>query len=152
MKAILQRVRRAHVEIEGKTVGEIGQGFMVLLGVLEGDGVEQADFLAEKAANLRIFEDENGKMNRSLLDIGGGMLIVSNFTLCADARHGRRPSFTASAKPETANVLYERFIAAVKDTGVSPVASGRFGADMQVTLQNDGPVTIILDTDEIMKR
>ncbi|WP_101909559.1 D-aminoacyl-tRNA deacylase [Marasmitruncus massiliensis] len=152
MKAILQRVRRARVEIEGKPVGEIGQGLMVLLGVLEGDGVEQADFLAEKAANLRIFEDENGKMNRSLLDIGGGMLIVSNFTLCADARHGRRPSFTASAKPETANALYERFIAAVKDTGVSPVESGRFGADMQVTLQNDGPVTIILDTDEIMKR
>lgn len=152
MKAILQRVRRARVEIEGKPVGEIGQGLMVLLGVLEGDGVEQADFLAEKAANLRIFEDGNGKMNRSLLDIGGGMLIVSNFTLCADARHGRRPSFTASAKPETANALYERFIAAVKDTGVSPVESGRFGADMQVTLQNDGPVTIILDTDEIMKR
>lgn len=152
MKAILQRVRRARVEIEGKPVGEIGQGLMVLLGVLEGDGVEQADFLAEKAANLRIFEDGSGKMNRSLLDIGGGMLIVSNFTLCADARHGRRPSFTASAKPETANALYERFIAAVKDTGVSPVESGRFGADMQVTLQNDGPVTIILDTDEIMKR
>ncbi len=152
MKAILQRVRRARVEIEGKPVGEIGQGLMALLGVLEGDGVEQADFLAEKAANLRIFEDGNGKMNRSLLDIGGGMLIVSNFTLCADARHGRRPSFTASAKPETANALYERFIAAVKDTGVSPVESGRFGADMQVTLQNDGPVTIILDTDEIMKR
>lgn len=152
MKAILQRVRYARVEIAGKAVGEIGQGLMVLLGVLEGDDVEQADFLAEKAANLRIFEDENGKMNRSLLDIGGGMLIVSNFTLCADARHGRRPSFTASAKPETANSLYERFIAAVKDTGVSPVESGSFGADMQVALQNDGPVTIILDTDEIMKR
>lgn len=152
MKAILQRVRYARVEIEGKTVGEIAQGLMVLLGVLEGDDVEQADFLAEKAANLRIFEDENGKMNRSLLDIGGGMLIVSNFTLCADARHGRRPSFTDSAKPEIANSLYERFIAAVKDTGVRPVETGEFGADMQVTLQNDGPVTIILDTDEIMKR
>ena len=152
MKAILQRVRYGRVEIEGKTVGEIAQGLMVLLGVLEGDDVEQADFLAEKAANLRIFEDENGKMNRSLLDIGGGMLIVSNFTLCADARHGRRPSFTDSAKPEIANSLYERFIAAVKDTGVRPVETGEFGADMQVTLQNDGPVTIILDTDEIMKR
>ncbi len=152
MKTILQRVRYARVEIEGKTVGEIAQGLMVLLGVLEGDDVEQADFLAEKAANLRIFEDENGKMNRSLLDIGGGMLIVSNFTLCADARHGRRPSFTDSAKPEIANSLYERFIAAVKDTGVRPVETGEFGADMQVTLQNDGPVTIILDTDEIMKR
>lgn len=152
MKAILQRVCRADVEIAGKTVGKIDQGLMVLLGVMDGDDVEQADFLAEKTANLRIFEDENGKMNRSLLDIGGGMLIVSNFTLCADARHGRRPSFTDSAKPDVADSLYERFIAAVKDTGVQLVQTGEFGADMQVTLQNDGPVTIILDTDVIMKR
>lgn len=152
MKAILQRVRRADVKIEGTTVGEIEQGLMVLLGVMNGDDVEQADFLAEKTANLRIFEDENGKMNRSLLDVNGGMLIVSNFTLGADARHGRRPSFTDSAKPDIADALYERFIAAVKDTGVAPVQTGEFGADMQVTLQNDGPVTIILDTDVIMKR
>lgn len=152
MKAILQRVRRADVKIEGTTVGEIEQGLMVLLGVMNGDDVEQADFLAEKASNLRIFEDENGKMNRSLLDINGGMLIVSNFTLGADARHGRRPSFTDSAKPDIADALYERFIAAVKDTGVAPVQTGEFGADMQVSLQNDGPVTIILDTDVIMKR
>lgn len=152
MKAILQRVRRADVKIEGTTVGEIEQGLMVLLGVMNGDDVEQADFLAEKAANLRIFEDENAKMNRSLLDINGGMLIVSNFTLGADARHGRRPSFTDSAKPDIADALYERFIAAVKDTGVAPVQTGEFGADMQVSLQNDGPVTIILDTDVIMKR
>lgn len=152
MRAILQRVRHADVTIEGKTVGKIEQGLMVLLGVMKGDDVEQADFLAEKTANLRIFEDDNGKMNRSLLDIGGGMLIVSNFTLGADARHGRRPSFTDSAKPDIADALYERFIAAVKDTGVGLVQTGEFGADMQVSLQNDGPVTILLDTDEIMKR
>lgn len=152
MRAILQRVRHADVTIEGKTVGKIEQGLMVLLGVMKGDDVEQADFLAEKTANLRIFEDDNGKMNRSLLDIGGGMLIVSNFTLGADARHGRRPSFTDSAKPDIANALYERFIAAVNDTGVGLVQTGEFGADMQVSLQNDGPVTILLDTDEIMKR
>lgn len=152
MRAILQRVRHADVTIDGKTVGKIEQGLMVLLGVMKGDDIEQADFLAEKTANLRIFEDDNGKMNRSLLDIGGGMLIVSNFTLGADARHGRRPSFTDSAKPDIADALYERFIAAVKDTGVGLVQTGEFGADMQVSLQNDGPVTILLDTDEIMKR
>ena len=125
---------------------------MVLLGVVDGDGVDEADFLAEKAVNLRIFSDENDKMNRSLLDTGGGMLVVSNFTLCADARHGRRPSFTNAAKPETANSLYERFVAAVKDEGVSQVQTGVFGADMLVSIQNDGPVTILLDTDEIMKK
>ncbi len=147
MKAVLQRVSSAQVEIDGAVQGKIQQGLMVLLGVVDGDGVDEADLLAEKTANLRIFSDENGKMNRSLLDIGGGMLVVSNFTLCADVRHGRRPSFTASAKPETANALYERFIAAVKDTGVKPVESGVFGADMAVTIVNDGPVTLILDTD-----
>ncbi|MEM1485940.1 D-aminoacyl-tRNA deacylase [Oscillospiraceae bacterium PP1C4] len=152
MKAILQRVRSAKVEIDNKTAGEIGQGLMILLGVVEGDDVEQADFLAEKAVHLRIFEDENGKMNRSLFDIGGGMLVVSNFTLCADARHGRRPSFTGAAKPDMANALYERFVAAVKDEGAAPVQTGVFGADMLVSIANDGPVTIVLDTDEIMKK
>ena len=151
MKAVLQRVRAASVEIGGERVAEIGKGFAVLLGVMAGDGVDEADFLAAKAAGLRVFEDENGKMNRSLLDVGGGMLVVSNFTLCADARHGRRPSFTDAAPPETANALYERFVAAVKDEGVSPVATGRFGADMLVTIENDGPVTILLDTDDLMK-
>lgn len=150
MKAVLQRVRSAKVVTGGETVGEIGQGLAVLLGVVAGDDVEQADFLAEKAANLRIFEDENGKLNRSLLDIGGGMLVISNFTLCADARHGRRPSFTGAAKPETANLLYERFVAAAKDEGAQ-VEKGVFGADMLVSIENDGPVTIILDTGEIMK-
>ena len=124
----------------------------VCLVDFDGDGVEEADFLAEKAANLRIFGDEQGKMNRSLLDIGGGMLVVSNFTLCADTRHGRRPSFTGAAGPKTADSLYLRFVAAVKDTGVTSVQTGRFGADMLVSIENDGPVTVILDTDEIMKR
>ena len=114
--------------------------------------MDEADFLAEKTANLRIFEDENGKLNRSLLDIGGGMLVVSNFTLCADARHGRRPSFTNAARPETANSLYERFVAAAKDAGAGLVQTGSFGADMLVSIENDGPVTIILDTNEIMKK
>lgn len=149
MKAVLQRVAAAKVEIDGGTVAETGRGLMILLGVVQGDGVDEADFLAEKAVGLRIFEDENGKMNKSLLDVQGEVLVVSNFTLCADARHGRRPSFTGAASPETANSLYERFVAAARDTG-APVCTGRFGADMLVSIVNDGPVTIILDTDEIM--
>lgn len=152
MKAVLQRVRSARVEADGALRGEIGLGMLVLLGVVQGDGVDEADFLAEKIAALRIFEDENGKLNRSVLDIGGGLLVVSNFTLCADTRHGRRPSFTNAASPQEANSLYERFIAAVKDTGVPMVQTGVFGADMQVSLCNDGPVTFILDTDEIMRK
>ena len=151
MKAVLQRVSSAKVEIDGKIIGKIGKGLMILLGVVQGDGVDEADFLAEKAAGLRIFEDENGKMNQSLLDIQGEMLVVSNFTLCADARHGRRPSFTNAAAPAEAKSLYERFIAASKDT-VLPVQTGEFGADMLVSIENDGPVTIILDTTEIMKQ
>ena len=125
---------------------------MVLLGVVEQDGVDEADFLAEKAVGLRIFEDENGKINRSLTDVCGGMLIVSNFTLCADTRHGRRPSFSGAAAPEKANSLYERFVAAAKDAGAVLVQTGVFGADMKVSIENDGPVTILLDTDEIMHR
>lgn len=152
MKAVLQRVSSAKVETGGKIAGEIGQGLLILLGVTGKDGVDEADFLAEKSANLRIFEDESGKLNRSLLDVGGGMLVVSNFTLCADARHGRRPSFTDAAPPETANLLYERFVAAAKDTGIVTVQTGVFRADMQVSLVNDGPVTILLDTDDIMKK
>ena len=151
MKAVLQRVSSAKVTSGGRVLGEIGQGLAVLLGVVTGDGVDEADFLAEKAAGLRVFEDENGKMNKSLLEVGGGMLVVSNFTLCADARRGRRPSFTGAAAPEEANALYLRFVAAAKDTGVSPVETGAFGADMRVSIENDGPVTILLDTDEIMK-
>ena len=152
MKAVLQRVSSAKVTSGGRVLGEIGQGLAVLLGVVTGDGVDEADFLAEKAAGLRVFEDENGKMNKSLLEVGGGMLVVSNFTLCADARRGRRPSFTGAAAPEEANDLYLRFVAAAKDAGVSPVETGVFGADMRVSIENDGPVTILLDTDEIMKK
>lgn len=152
MKAILQRVRCAKVASDGITTGEIGAGLMVLLGVVEGDDVEQADFLAEKTVNLRIFEDDNGKLNRSLLDMGGGVLVVSNFTLCADARHGRRPSFTGAAKPAVANSLYERYVAALKDEGTASVQTGVFGADMLVSIENDGPVTIIFDTSEMMKK
>ena len=149
MKAILQRVSFASVKIEGEVTAQIGKGLVVLLGVMGPDDV--ADFLAAKTAGLRIFEDENGKMNRSLLDISGDLLVVSNFTLCADARHGRRPSFTDAAPPARANALYERFVAAAKDEGVGRVYTGQFGADMLVDIQNDGPVTILLDTDQLMK-
>lgn len=124
MKAVLQRVSSAKVTSGGRVLGEIGQGLAVLLGVVTGDGVDEADFLAEKAAGLRVFEDENGKMNKSLLEVGGGMLVVSNFTLCADARRGGG-RITGAAAPEEANALYLRFVAAAKDTGVSPVSTGR---------------------------
>lgn len=149
MKAVLQRVSSSRVTVGGKIVAQTGKGLAVLLGVVQGDGVDEADFLAEKTVGLRIFEDENGKMNQSLLEIGGALLVVSNFTLCADCRKGRRPSFTGAAAPDTANALYERFIAAAKDCG-APVETGRFGADMLVEIANDGPVTVILDTAEIM--
>lgn len=152
MKAILQRVAHANVEIGGKTVAEIQQGLLVLLGICPTDDVQQADFLAAKTAQLRIFEDDAGKMNRSLLDINGEIIVVSNFTLYADARHGRRPSFIGAARPEQAIPLYERFVAALRDEGVASVQTGEFGAEMKVSLLNDGPVTIILDTDEIMKQ
>lgn len=149
MKAIIQRVRRSSVTIDGTVVGKIGPGLTLLLGVTESDTENQCDYLAEKAVNLRIFEDDAGKMNRSLLDIGGEMLIISQFTLCADCRKGRRPSFIAAARPEQAVPLYERFVAQVQTQGVQ-TASGQFGADMLVSIENDGPVTIILDTEEIM--
>ncbi len=151
MKAVLQRVKQASVSIEGETVGKISSGIMLLLGVTEEDTEKECDFLAEKAVNLRIFEDEAGKMNRSLLDAGGEMLVVSQFTLCADCRRGRRPSFTRAARPEKAIPLYERFIGNIREMGI-PVSTGRFGADMLVSIENDGPVTILLDTDEIMAR
>ena len=151
MKAVLQRVKQASVSIEGETVGKISSGIMLLLGVTEEDTEKECDFLAEKAVNLRIFEDEAGKMNRSLLDAGGEMLVVSQFTLCADCRRGRRPSFTRAARPEKAIPLYERFIGNIREMGI-PVSTGRFGADMLVSIENDGPMTILLDTDEIMAR
>ena len=150
MRVIVQRVQSSRVEIDGEVSGEIGQGLMVLLGIAEGDGQEQCDFLADKLVHLRIFTDEQEKMNLSLQDINGEMLIVSQFTLYGDCKKG--PSFVAAARPETAVPLYEYFIDAVKRQGVKKVATGQFGADMQVYIQNDGPVTLMLDTDEIMRR
>lgn len=146
MRFVIQRVMNSKVTIDGKIRGQIGKGFMVLIGVGEGDTLEIADKMIHKMINLRIFEDENGKMNLSSVDIGGEMLVVSQFTLCADCSHGRRPSFTPSAPPEEANRLYEYFTAGLKQSGVSRVEAGVFGADMQVELLNDGPVTIILDS------
>ena len=151
MRAVVQRVRQSSVSIDGKTVGEIQCGLMVLLGVTDVDTEQECDYLADKIAGLRIFEDDTGKMNRSLLDIQGEMLIVSQFTLCADCRKGRRPSFIRAAKPETAIPLYNRFIAQIQARGIR-TATGEFGADMLVSIENDGPVTIPLDTEEIMPK
>ncbi|MCH5197757.1 MAG: D-tyrosyl-tRNA(Tyr) deacylase [Oscillospiraceae bacterium] len=147
MRAVIQRVKNARVEVENKTVGSIGQGFLILLGVMNGDAEEQADILAGKVARLRVFEDENQKMNLSLADIGGEALVVSQFTLCADVKKGNRPSFTPSAEPKEANRLYEYFMLRLAAEGIKKPEHGIFGADMQVSLTNDGPVTIIFDTD-----
>jgi D-tyrosyl-tRNA(Tyr) deacylase len=144
MRAVLQRVRRARVVVGDEVVGAIDQGLLVLLGVAQTDTPEQARWLADKVVNLRIFNDSDGKMNRSLLDAGGGCLVVSQFTLYGDARKGRRPSFIEAAGPDVAVPLYERFVEAIRAYGVS-TATGRFGAMMQVELVNDGPVTILLE-------
>lgn len=148
MRAVLQRVSHASVTVDGKIVGQIGPGLLILLGVGHGDSEAQVKTLAEKIVYLRIFEDEAGKMNRSLLDIGGEALVVSQFTLYADARKGRRPSFTDAAPPSLAQPLVERFQEAVAAHGLK-VAGGVFGASMQVELLNDGPVTIWLDSDQL---
>ncbi len=147
MKAVVQRVSRASVTVDGTVVGEIGCGYLILLGVMNGDGESESALLAKKCAELRVNEDENGKMNRSLLDIGGQALVVSQFTLCADVSHGRRPSFTPSAPPQQAERLYLHFCEQLRQNGVTNVQTGEFGADMQVSLVNDGPVTILYDTD-----
>lgn len=147
MKAVIQRVTFADVKVDGEVVGKIEKGFMILLGVVEGDTTKEADYLAKKTAAMRIFEDENGKMNLSLLDTDGECLVISQFTLCADCKKGNRPSFINSAKPDEANKLYEYFIEKLKENGVKKVEKGIFGADMKVSLLNDGPVTIILDSD-----
>lgn len=144
MKLVIQRVSEAKVEVDNKTVGEIGKGFLVLFGAGEDDTKEQADFLAEKLSNLRIFEDENEKMNLSIKDIDGELLIVSQFTLYADCKKGNRPSFVKAAKPDIANELYEYFMEQCKKN-VKKVERGIFGAHMKVSLLNDGPVTIILE-------
>lgn len=143
MIAVVQRVKNSSVAVENETVGTIGQGLMVLLGVADTDDLPEIDFLAEKAVNLRIFEDENGKMNRSLLDIGGQMLVVSQFTLLGDCSKGRRPSFVHAAEPEKAEDYYHQFVEKVRGMGVS-VETGQFRAMMDVSLVNHGPVTMIL--------
>ena len=144
MRLVVQRVKNAKVEVEGKTVGAIEKGFLVLLGVTHGDTKETADYLVKKLCNLRVFEDENEKMNLALKDVNGKLLIVSQFTLYADCLGGNRPSFINAAKPEMANELYEYFCDKCKENGIE-VQKGIFGADMQVSLLNDGPVTIILE-------
>lgn len=145
MRALLQRVTEARVRIAGETVGEIGPGLLILICAMQGDTPAHADMLASKIAKLRIFQDDAGKMNRSLLDIGGAALIVSQFTLAADTSRGNRPGFSTAAAPDTGRALYHHFIAAMQAIGI-PTATGQFGADMAVTLTNDGPVTIWLDS------
>jgi len=144
MKTVIQRVRRGSVTVDGKTVGEVGLGLVILVGVGKGDGEAQADWLAEKITNLRIFEDEAGKMNRSVLEAGGGALVISQFTLYADTQKGRRPSFIDAALPQEAEPLVTYFGQRLAFYGV-PVQRGVFGAHMMVELVNDGPVTIILE-------
>ena len=149
MRAVLTRVRSASVTIDGQVVGKIGKGFLILLGVGPEDTEEKCRYLAEKALSLRVFEDENGKMNRSLADVNGQVLVVSQFTLYGNCRKGRRPSFTEAADPTLGNALYEKFLSFCAELGY-PAQHGQFGADMQVSSVNDGPVTLILDTDQLM--
>jgi D-tyrosyl-tRNA(Tyr) deacylase len=145
MRTVVQRVSSSSVVVEEETVGAIGAGVMILLGVTHDDGPEQARWLANKIAGLRIFEDDEGKMNRSLLDIGGAALVISQFTLYGDCRKGRRPSFTHAARPELAEPLCEQFIEFLRQAGVTQVEYGVFGAHMKVEIHNDGPVTLILE-------
>ena len=148
MRFVIQRVSEASVTIEGKVVGSIGRGFMVLVGVAQTDTEETADKMVRKMTGLRIFEDAQGKTNLALKDVGGEVLLVSQFTLYADCRHGNRPGFTTAGKPDKADALYEYVIAKTKES-VLKVEQGVFGADMQVALVNDGPFTIMLDSDEL---
>jgi D-tyrosyl-tRNA(Tyr) deacylase len=148
VRAVVQRVREAQVAVDGEIVGAIGRGLCVLLGVAADDSTAEADLLGRKVVSLRVFDDEAGQMNRALDDVGGALLVVSQFTLHADCRRGRRPAFTAAAPAAQAHALYERFVAVVRSTRV-PVHTGRFQARMTLSLVNDGPVTIILDTAEL---
>ena len=148
MRAVLTRVKSASVTVDGSVIGQIGQGFLILLGITHEDTEAQAVKLADKLMGLRIFEDENGKMNRSLEDVGGQVLVVSQFTLYGNCKKGRRPEFLAAARPEIAIPLYEKFIALCRDKGFS-VETGEFGAEMLVESVNDGPVTLIVDTDQL---
>ena len=148
MRALIQRVKHASVTVEGNCIGKIEKGLLVLLGVGPQDTEKQADFLAEKCANLRIFVDENDKMNLSLSDVGGEVLVVSQFTLYGDVSHGRRPSFIGAGKPDIAIPLYEQFLSECERLGFPP-QHGEFGADMLVTSENAGPVTLIVDTNDL---
>jgi D-tyrosyl-tRNA(Tyr) deacylase len=147
VRALLQRVSRAAVRVEAETVASIGPGLLVLLGVGHADGDAVADSLARRVTELRIFEDDDGRTNRSILDVGGSALVVSQFTLYADTSRGRRPGFTDAADPATADRLYQRFASALRESGVPEVKTGRFGAEMDIELVNAGPFTIWLDTD-----
>lgn len=151
MRAVLQRVKHAKVTIDGAVSGEIGAGFLILLGVAPEDTPEEALYLAKKCVGLRVFEDENDKMNLALADVGGKILAVSQFTLYADCRKGKRPNFTRAAKGDQARELYEYFVDCCRGFGVE-TQTGEFGADMKVELLNDGPVTIVLDTDELIRK
>ena len=148
MRAVVTRVSAASVTVEGRTVGQIGRGYLVLLGIKTGDGEAQAEKLAEKITGLRVFEDETGKMNRSLSDVGGSLLVVSQFTLYGNVKHGRRPEFLQAAKSAEAIPLYEYFLRLCRERGF-PAETGEFGAEMQVSSVNDGPVTLILDKDTL---
>lgn len=147
MKAVFQRVTEASVTVEGTQIAAIDHGVLLLVGVCDGDTEQEAQVLAKKVAELRVFCDENDKMNLSVLDVGGSILAVSQFTLCASTARGRRPDFFGAARPETAKPLFEYFVDCLRQNGVSDVQTGEFGADMKVRLLNDGPVTIWLDTD-----
>ena len=151
MKAVLQRVSRASVTINGAEIRSVGAGLLLLVGVAETDTPEDAQKLAQKCAELRIFEDDEGKLNRSCAELGLSAMIVSNFTLQADTRKGRRPSFIAAAKPPRSIELYELFVATMRQQGLKEVQTGQFGAEMQVELVNDGPITLVLDTQEWLR-
>jgi D-tyrosyl-tRNA(Tyr) deacylase len=150
VKIVLQRVSRASVTVEERVKGRIGEGYMALVGITDTDTEEILKYMAEKMINLRIFEDEAGKMNRSLLDVGGEILLISQFTLYADCKKGRRPSFIKAGSPAFAEQMYENMIKYLEHLLPGKIQTGQFGADMKVELVNDGPVTIVLDSDEIM--
>ncbi len=147
MKAVIQRVSSASVTVDGKVVGSCNEGYMILFGAAEGDTLEDIEILARKTANLRVFCDENDKMNKSILDINGEVLCISQFTLCADVRKGNRPSFTLAMAPDLASEYYDIFCQKLVENGIKRVEKGIFGADMKVSLVNDGPVTILFDTE-----
>lgn len=148
MRAVIQRVSEASVKVDGNVIGAIDIGYLVLLGVEEGDTEKEAQYMADKISGIRLFEDEEGKMNLALSEVGGSILAVSQFTLMGDARKGRRPSYSTAARPEEANKLYEYFVKLLRDLGFK-VETGQFQADMKVSLVNDGPVTILLDSKKL---